>query len=426
VGVLVKRPDVDLVAAFYDRHPYPPPVGDVAAFSRQLEDSSAPRVAHHLIWPERPLQSVTSMLIAGCGTSQAVRHAVRVPRARVVGIDISSTSLDHSGALATRLGISNLALHELPIERVGELGETFDHIVCTGVLHHLADPLAGLRSLREVLAPNGAITLMVYAPYGRAGVYLLQDYCRLLGIGSSPTELSDLVATMRELPSTHPIRRLLQESRDYLDDNALADALCNPRDRAYTVPQLLELIDQAGLRFGRWERQAPYLPDCGAITETPHSARIAAVRAPDQYALMELFRGTIARHTAILFDAADTKSGVLDFTDHAVGSWVPIRVPSVVIVEQRLPPGAAAALINRAHSDTDLVLFVDAHQRRLFESIEGRHTIDELGHDAAPFVERLWRHDLVVCDITRQPKRNDAVRDARSESGRGSASPGPV
>jgi hypothetical protein len=50
---------------------------------------------------------------------------------------------------------------------------------------------------------------------------------------------------------------------------------CNPRERAYDVAELFALLDGAGLRFGRWERQAPYLPDCGSISETPHARRIA-------------------------------------------------------------------------------------------------------------------------------------------------------
>ena len=52
---------------------------------------------------------------------------------------------------------------------------TFDQIVCTGVLHHLADPDVGLSALRSVLKPDGAMQLMVYAPYGRTGIYMLQD-----------------------------------------------------------------------------------------------------------------------------------------------------------------------------------------------------------------------------------------------------------
>jgi SAM-dependent methyltransferase len=268
---------IDAIEAFYDRHPYPPPVAEL----RPAGDAAA-RAAHHLIWPGRPMDSVGSVLVAGCGTSQAVRHALRRPAARVVGIDVSAESLEHARALAERHEVTNLELHRLPIEEVAALGERFDHVVCTGVLHHLADPALGLRALRAVLAPGGALTLMVYARYGRTGVYLLQDYCRRLGVGTSSHELAELIATLREIPLGHPLSRLLRESRDFESDDALADALCNPRDRAYSVPALLELIADAGLRFGRWERQAPYLPDCGAISETPHAARIADLPPAEQ------------------------------------------------------------------------------------------------------------------------------------------------
>jgi len=392
------RPDA--VEAFYDRHPYPPPVSDPGAFARTQGEPRSSRAAHHRIWPERPVGAVGSLLVAGCGTSQAVRHALRHPAARVVGIDVSAESLGHTRALAARLGVTNLELHRMPIDAVDDLGERFDHIVCTGVLHHLADPELGLRRLREVLAPAGAVTLMVYARYGRAGVYLFQEYCRRLGADASSGELADLVATLREVPLGHPLSRLLRESRDFADDDALADALCNPRDRAYSVPELLELVTGAGLRFGRWERQAPYLPDCGAISETPHAVRIAALPPAEQYALVELFRGTMTRHTVVAFAEDDATSGVLDFGDPTVGRWVPVSMPSAIAVEERLPPGAAAALINRAHTDTDLVLFADRRRHEIFRSIDGDRTITELGAGAAEFVERLWRHDLVVLDTT--------------------------
>ncbi len=75
-------------------------------------------------------------------------------------------------------------LRQLPLESVAELDRTFDKIVCTGVLHHLSDPEAGLRSLRSVLKADGAMHLMVYAAYGRTGVAMMQEYCRRLGIES--------------------------------------------------------------------------------------------------------------------------------------------------------------------------------------------------------------------------------------------------
>ena len=393
---------MDVIEEFYDRHPYPPPAGDLGAVAPR--DQLAQRAAFHLVWPERPYGERNRILVAGCGTTQAARHAMFRGEADVVGIDVSSTSIEHSRGLALRHGLDNLTLRRLAIEDVGDLGQSFDHIVCTGVLHHLADPVAGLRALGDVLEPGGAITLMVYAPYGRAGIYLLQDYCRRLGITTNSHELADLVATLREIPTAHPISRLLRESPDFRDDDALADALLNPRDRAYAVPELLGLLSSGGLRFGRWARQAPYLPDCGSVSETPHAARIAALPLPDQYAALELFRGTIARHTVIAYSAADEVSGRLDFTEPGAPRWRPIRVPTAMAVEERLPPGAAAALLNRAHTATDLVMFVNAEELAMFGRIDGARTIGDLGADAPRFVERLFRHDLVVVDASAVPR----------------------
>jgi SAM-dependent methyltransferase len=385
----------DPIAAFYDRHPYPPPVVALPVG----RGGDATRAAHHLVWPDRPVADVRSVLVAGCGTSQAARHALRRPGASVVGIDVSPTSVDHTRRLATAHGLANLDVRLLAIEDVGALDRPFDHVVCTGVLHHLADPELGLRRLREVLAPGGAITLMVYGRHGRAGVALIQEYCRRLGVTPAPQDVAELVATLRELPVGHPMGRVLRESRDFLDDDALADALLNPREQSYTVPELLGLLDRAGLRFGRWERQAPYLPDCGSISETPHGARIATLPAAEQYAALELFRGTIARHTLVAFDATDHVSGHLDLHDPRATAWRPIRVPTAIAVEERLPPGAAAALLNRAHTDTDLVMFVDRAELAAFRRIDGRRTVAEVGADR-DLLERFVRHDLVVVDTT--------------------------
>ena len=95
--------------------------------------------------------------------------------------------------------------------------------------------------------------------------------------------------------------RLLRNSPDFANAAGLADALLHPRDRAYSVPQLFEFLDRAGLAFGRWVRQAPYLPWCGALASTPHHARLAELAAAEQYAAIELFRGTMVRHAAIAY-----------------------------------------------------------------------------------------------------------------------------
>ena len=259
----------DAVRTFYDLHPYPPPVEDLDGYRRRWQDEGRRRADFHLHWPDKAYRADLTVLVAGCGTSQAAKHALRQPACQVIGIDISETSVRHTEALKRKYHLDNLEICQLPVERAGELGRRFDKIVCTGVLHHLPDPDAGLRALRAVLKPDGAIHLMVYATYGRTGVYMLQDYCRRLGIGNTEKEIHDLANTLRALPQDHPLARLLGGSADFRSQAGLADALLHPQDRAYTVTELFDFLERAGLVFGRWVRQAPYLSPCGALAGLP-------------------------------------------------------------------------------------------------------------------------------------------------------------
>jgi SAM-dependent methyltransferase len=310
-------------------------------------------------------------------------------------------------------------VYQLPIERVRELERDFDKIVCTGVLHHLPDPDAGLAALRSVLKPDGAMELMVYAPYGRAGIYMLQEYCRRLGIGTSEQEIVDLAATLMRLPAGHPMEYLLRESPDFRRKATLADALLHPQDRAYSVPQLFAYLERGGLTFGRWIRQAPYLARCGALATTPHGSRLAQLSAREEYAAVELFRGTMIRHSLVAYGTGRRgASQPIQFDDDRWLDYVPLRLPRTLMVEERLPPGAAAVLLNQSHTYPDLYLPINVQEMRLFEAIDGRRTITEFlrtavveeakrqhrqrGRDsfARDFFERLWWYDQVVFDAS--------------------------
>jgi hypothetical protein len=133
----------------------------------------------------------------------------------------------------------------------------------------------------------------------------------------------------------------------------LADALLHPQDRAYTVPQLFDFIENCELRFGRWLRQAPYLPQCGDLAKTPHTARLAILPQREQYAAVELFRGSMLRHNLIVY-RDDRPSNLPQFDGEGWLTYVPIRLPESISVQKRLPPGAAAVLIIQSHTDPDL------------------------------------------------------------------------
>lgn len=398
----------DPVCEFYTSHPYPPPLENLDRARDLWQDENVHRAEYHLLWPDKEYRPDLDVLVAGCGTWQAAKYALCHPAARVVGIDVSPTSLEQTEILKRKYNLTNLETLQLSLENVDELDHRFDHVICTGVLHHLVDPNAGLRALRSVLRSEGAMYLMVYAPYGRAGVYLLQEYCRRLGIGTSKQEINDLTAVLKLLPQHHPLLSMLRGSRDSLNADALTDALLNPRDRTYSVPQLFDFLERNELTLARWYWQAAYSPLCGSITTTPHAHKLAALPEREQYMAMELWRGLITNHDFVVH-RSDVNNDRLKirFDDEHYLRYVPIRRAWTMCVQEGLPPGAAGVLLNQTHLFQDLFLVIDEQEKLMFEAIDGRRSISEIVEkvkekDAAlNFFEKLWWYDQVVFDTSK-------------------------
>jgi SAM-dependent methyltransferase len=398
----------DPVSVFYTRHPYPPPLENLDRLRDAWQAENPNRAEYHLIWPGREYRSDLDVLIAGCGTWQAAKYALCHPDARVVGIDVSPTSLEYTEALKHKYNLTNLVTRQLSIENVAELDKRFDLIFCTGVLHHLADPDAGLRALRSVLRPEGAMYLMVYAPYGRTGVYMLQEYGRRLGIGTSEKELHDLTTVLKLLPQHHPLLSTMRGSRDSLNAEALVDTLLHPRDRAYSVPELFDFIERNEMMWGRWHWQAAYLPQCGLIAESPHASRLIALPEREQYTAMELWRGLMTIHSLVVY-RSDANNGSLKvrFDDERYLRYVPIRLPWTICIQEELPAGVSGILLNETHVFDDLMLSIDAREKRIFEAIDGRRSIAEIldqvnEQGTSPLLfEKLWWYDQIVFDTSK-------------------------
>jgi SAM-dependent methyltransferase len=393
----------DPICEFYTSHPYPPPLTNLDRARDLWQNENIHRAEWHLFWPDKEYRADFAVLVAGCGTWQAAKFALTHPRSQVVGIDLSATSLEHTEALKQKYDLANLDVRSLAIESAAELDQQFDLIVCTGVLHHLADPDAGLRVLRSVLKPDGAMYLMVYAPYGRTGVHLIQEYCRRLGVGTSPQEISDLTTVLRGLPQHHPLISMFRGQRESLDADALVDALLNPRDRTYSVPQVFDFLERGDLKFGRFYWQAPYSPRCGSISDTPHGPRLTELPEREQFVEMELYRGLVTNHD---FVAYRSDAARVSFDDERYQHYVPIRRAWTTCIEERLPAGAAGMLVNQTHLFNDLFVFVDEQGKQMYAAIDGRRTIaeiagDENDGDTRDFFERLWWYDQIVFDTSK-------------------------
>ncbi|SKA00634.1 Methyltransferase domain-containing protein [Enhydrobacter aerosaccus] len=226
-------------------------------------------INHYLFAGRLNLNRPFRALIAGGGTGDAcimlAQQLVdrRCP-AEVVYLDLSSASRKVCEARAKARGLRNInfitgSLLDLPAMNIG----TFDYIDCTGVLHHLPDPTAGMQALASVLEPEGGIGVMLYGQYGRTGVYPLQEMLRTLAPPSMAIEDRIAMAKrlIRFLPTTNLFRR-----NPYLNDHVtggdagLYDLLLHSCDRAYTVPEIGKLAGDAGLRVVAFLEPVRYEP----------------------------------------------------------------------------------------------------------------------------------------------------------------------
>src|SRR5262245_58561120 len=243
-------------AEFYGKFPYPwrPGIIDCVTdpdFARIMLNQNMGDWNHQMA-PRRP-----RIWIAGCGTNQAAITALSFPDAEVIASDISAPSLEACAALARDLGISNLELRQESINQV-EYHEKFDFIVCTGVIHHNADPPATLRKLAEALVPAGVLELMVYNRYHRVLTSSFQKAIRALaGTAGSRPDLDKELSITRSLIERFPLEgrmSWLAEAYRGVPDCQLADALMQPVENSYTVESLERMLDNCGLEY-----IAPYL-----------------------------------------------------------------------------------------------------------------------------------------------------------------------
>ncbi|MFM8352374.1 MAG: class I SAM-dependent methyltransferase, partial [Actinomycetales bacterium] len=247
-----------------------------------------------IFWPDREYQANMEILVAGCGTNQAAVIAYTNPTAHVVAVDVSAHSLDHHRHLAGRYGLVNLELHRLPIEEITSLEQEFDLIISTGVLHHLADPDAGLRSLAKCLRPNGVLALMLYASYGRLGVEIMQSIFGDLGLGRNEPSLAMIRDAVRQVNPEHPLVGYLRIANDMTDDAGLVDTFVHARERSYTIDECREFVESAGLIFQDLFLKSPYYPPAGSGSD--FLAWISTMPRELQWSVMERLNTLNACH----------------------------------------------------------------------------------------------------------------------------------
>ncbi|MCV2872923.1 class I SAM-dependent methyltransferase [Defluviimonas sp. WL0050] len=290
---------MDMVSEQYEAYPYPE--RNPADERKRLITGSPshPLEMDHFLWGgkrdwSRPLRA----LVAGGGTGDALIQVATVLTA--AGRPYEITYLDLSRA-SRKIAEERAKVRELKSIRfeTGSLLDaagygSFDYIDCCGVLHHLPEPQAGFDALARALAPEGGMGLMVYAPYGRSGVYPLQEAFSTLTDGMTPkARLKAAKSIYERLPDGHPFKRNPHLVDHEQGDAGFYDLLLHSQDRPFAIDDLIAALEAAGLAFAGAPQAglydlARFLPDGIALPN--------GLDPTSRMALAERLDGTIKTH----------------------------------------------------------------------------------------------------------------------------------
>lgn len=399
----------DAIARQYGTWVYPRPAEDLVAYARAGRDICDPALNQRLFWPDRDPRPL-DILVAGCGANQAADIAFHNRGSKVLGIDVSEASLAHERFLKGQHGLDNLELLRLPIEHAPTLGRDFDLILCTGVLHHMADPLAGAKALAKCLRGDGALAGYLYGRHGRVAVEILQDLFRQIGLQQDAPSIALVKETLSALPKNHPAQTRLAEMPDLSFDAGIVDLLLNAREQSYTVPQCLEFIAASGLVFQGWVENAHYHPEACLRADHPLYARIAGLPEPEIWDATDLVQCNPGHFFIACRPERPSEQYRIDFASADADGYIPMARPGVQVVQPDMANSRPAQLsrggLNVPLTPAQALLLNQVDGRRRLNEIPGAAMMAGLDGSAAEiarfsrgFFRSLWRLGLLFVKL---------------------------
>ncbi len=193
------------------------------------------------------LDGAVDVLVAGCGTGRpALTLARTLPNAAITAVDLSRASLAYAQHMAVKLGVTNITFAIADILAVAGWPQRFHFIECSGVLHHMSDPAAGLRSLRGLLRDDGAMLISLYSERGRAAEAAAQTFVKTRAFPDTPEGLRTARTEIMALPSTHPAHNVTA-TPDFFTRDGLHDLIFNLHESRITPAAMKRLLQSCGL-----------------------------------------------------------------------------------------------------------------------------------------------------------------------------------
>lgn len=298
----------------YEKYPYPARDPEDEKRVLRITNLDTLETINHYCFNGKRDFSGFRALAAGGGTGDAaifLAEQLRQYDGRVVYIDISGASMEVARERARIRGLTNLdwihrSILEIPEMDIGR----FDYINCSGCLHHLESPENGLAALKSVMKDHSGMGIMIYAKYGRTGVSQIHELMRIINADEEDmqTKIDNTRSVLEELPPSNWFKMSEHLVADHKrGDVGIYDLFLHSQVRTYSIPELFDLIEGAGLNVVEFARGTKlfYRPETYLSNKTVLK-KIRSLARKEQLAVAELVAGNIKNHSFYVSNRNET------------------------------------------------------------------------------------------------------------------------
>jgi tetratricopeptide (TPR) repeat protein/ubiquinone/menaquinone biosynthesis C-methylase UbiE len=236
------------VRAQYEENPYPRWLN-----VHKLKGESVRRVMKRS-FPYIPLEQILDnqapdILIAGCGTGQQViNRSFGFQSSKVLGVDISLSSLSYAKRKARELKLTNVEFIHADLLNLHLLNKTFDIIECIGVLHHMDDLVEGWNVLANVLNVRGLMRIGLYSKIARKDIVATQSFIAEKGYPANSCGIRKCRQDIFAMPHSSIFSNMTRIT-DFYTLSETRDLLFHVQENQFTLLQIAEIINKLGLTF---------------------------------------------------------------------------------------------------------------------------------------------------------------------------------
>ena len=189
-----------------------------------------------------------NVLIAGCGTGKHITIAERYLNANILGVDLSLASLAYAKRKTEELGFKNIEFLHADILQLKNLNRKFDVIECVGTLHHMKDPLTGLKVLLDLLEPHGFLKLGLYSEISRQHIVKAREFIKKKKFKNTIKDIRNC----RELifnEKKDPLLQKIFHSNDFYSTSSVRDLMFHVKEHRFTIPEISKMLKKLNLEF---------------------------------------------------------------------------------------------------------------------------------------------------------------------------------